>query len=1599
MTDKATEPLEAGGYLHPDTDDPGEGVPVTARVYRRPGLADRTIVRLVPEETGEAEDAAAAYLGMERVGEAEVVAYGARERLAFPEWVLVHHPEDGHHALALLPEMDRLSRLARAKAKVALEGFTALGARMASSVPHLLPTFFERAAREFLAAEKPDFAARMFAAARKAESEHGLPVDQDRVDDVFLEFALAGALPARTLSEFSKELALRLPADEALARFVRLATRRASGGLPPSSPMAADLRRLAKAASGDGAAIERDYLAQMLTYPATGLASEAWWKAHLPALVALAKERPETRRVLLGLVPHEPDLGFLEFWLDLLVRTGAADLLRDGCAEPGPEDGVVGWLERLLAARGTGHWAVRRVAALEDLLTTMSGGLKAELAERGVPLAVPLSADLLDLLLDLGVPVADPGPRWRISLSGWAAGQDRRDLAALSADPRFGPALRGGMADLLIGGRAGHEVVASAEALRSHIQDHVRHIASDVAAAGLPQLRAAVGELDRLPAEFKLTAEDEVRAALATDVVDLLARTLRGGVFDELSWPAYEDALNELYPSGQRGAATVAEEWPYLVVASGQRALVIDGSGVVLDHDLRVPRPVHQLGFRYVDGALLVQWRTESGGPISGYWHTRPDHVLRLEGDWLNGTPLTERATWQRISLEVSGGGRVTGAGAIHRGDALAPRSAETASDGRAYWVRRYVDKRFVWHALDPRTGEPGQPDMPAFFAEPGAAFRSGFLAPFPGTGTTPVGAVVNGLLGQRTVTLPDGTERGEDLAGNATPAVNGHGSLWPLFLPGDPAPRALARAVSVSRTSYRLIGPDGLLLADTAMSALFRAGSQALPVPHYWAYARPRDPRGSAALRRVDRALAAGLIDGVTTVEDVVRRVTAALPEITHEGLHAGVVGVVRAAVAGRDLLAEARERLAASRKREPVVAAAADPPDSPKDDAVFRAVDGLLDNTRVHWGSSQSLGTTSLLWHLAWLRAGAPTPDGPVRQVELHQQFLDLSTAVEAHAALVLRAASGITPEPMRTALHELLGLLDRAGLAEPEPDAWRYLRLRLHDRPDRATNHCRGIVLEGGAFLAIVAQGGIYYQRPIELTALYYDPSGRFVVPAPYEVAEERPLAAESCGVPVSGALALLEANGPVPWNPAHVEEFARLTGATPTTSALVVSGLLDLSDGRRSELPEEVRKTLRVKIAEVRAAQEQLRRLPGKARRELVGALLPADPARLWTDGLDVAKAAEVWNRAVPRRAAVPEALIAEAVKESAVHNVQERLRGLLDAADYPPLSLDSEFRPGTQSFEPFEFEAFTASVLNSVVPLIAWTAHRLPVGDPLRARLPAALEAVRARLANPGLVLSAPGSVWRDEFREAAGTPQEEGDGWERYGAVLLLTGSSFNRPGVKVALLDENGDEPHLALLRDALGLPLALEVALRVARDPRFAALLTDPGDPVEGERLKDGTWYPQDPSRSVPDLVREVAKAHGLSEDAAAVYLMLLAMPDPTDRNTARWTGWKPARIKAARAELAATELVTEARRTKAGRTLFLPGPWTAGRGPKVPMESWKHPLYPLSDDGTAPLTTVVPTEPVADLYRRAWRRIAEGDVPRYGDLELPRQPRRRR
>ncbi|WP_405651552.1 DNA-binding protein [Streptomyces sp. NBC_00019] len=1624
------ELLTAGAVLPPDTEGGGErAVPLTARAYRHPGLDDRVVVRLVAGELGAAEDLAAGFLGLEPDGEPAVVGLGLRQSLGFPEWVLVHHPEDGHHALGVVPDLERAARQAKSRPKAALDAYLELGQRLAASVPHFLPTFYEQAGRVFLAEENATYAAQLFTRARKAEAEHGLTVEEERLDAVFLEFALAGALPVKVLSAYGKELAARVPAEEALRRFTRLCLRRTAGGLPPSAQMANDLRKLARAAGQDADRAEQDYLAELLGLPATLRAAAGWWKGHHAALVALAERDRRVRGTLLDMLPASADSAMPAMWLQVLEASGATAGLWDESlpAEERPGSGTAGWLERFLTFRERARsWrASTRMPELYPLVERAADRLRAELAASGGALKVLHDIDLIDLLLSLDVPVATPGKDEDLPLTAWAVGEGQRDLVLFGADPRFRDAfLRG--AERFHNNDQGLRAIrllSVSPGARPWLAEWVSTVVRRFTAVGLPGLPNALTRLGWLPAEALALAEDDVRAAVGTDLAPVLARTLRAGLFDELGWPAWEEATAALVPKDRVEDIIVADAWPHLVVAGNAQARVIGADGTLLTHDLRLPANdvSGDPGFHHVDGELLVYWNSRKDG-LRGYWHSRADRVESLKG------PHATRGTemdWYRadfpVTLPLPDGGRTTGRGVLHAGDTTLPDERPLLFDGSSYWVW-HADSEdreaHGWYEYDPATNERGRMSRPAFLADAlrdapeGSSFAGGRLRPSPTADTTSACAPVDGLVGLRVVELPDGSRRAENLAGHTVtlPAEAGKPTALVVF-PGA------ERASAVVRNNWQLelVDADGTVTAWAKTDRTpgdFGEGTLLLPPVQYWECLTPRDPEGSKALRNIDRDTAAALLaaaasDDKKALPDAI----GALLPVTHEALVTGIAGVARYAAAQQAVLDAAAVRLTRALEGD----LEDEGPAGPADSILSAATSGLGTSKGYWWNGDHEADTVFRSLRVLARAAGlaeTALPDRPDVRLHLDGHLLpvgqpDLESLLDRAAALAYRAASGTTTEEHREVLRTLLAEFDRLGLGPAASAHWRKVSLHVPAATLRTSagqwrdGSWNGLLpLADGAFLAVTGRrlldddGGTF-------TGYFQDPAGRFETPQPYKVLTSEPLGEDADTERLGRFLAELAERGPAPWFPAAAEEFARLTGVTETMARLIVAGLPGIDVYERSFLSTEARTLIGVKVAPAAVAKDELSAVDSMVRAAVVGALTPTEPARLWTEGPDVAAAAAVWNARVGKRVAVPEELLGDAGRtfRRASWPVRQALPELLDPAGSPRLSRDLEWAVKGDRVRPVgdDADGFTAETLIGAVGFTAWLAHRLPAGDPVRAALPPALTAVRERLAHPGLMLDLGRYISLPDFRKTAGAPTETGPGFERYGAVVLATHDDQPAPGVRVALLDEAGQDPYLPAVRVDNQRPYTAEVALRLVRDQRFAALLADPGAPLAGDRDKDGTWWPQDPSRSVPELVIEAAKEYGLGEDAATLYLMLLAMPDPTDRMTARWTGWKPARLKAARAELAATDLVVEASRTRAGRSLFLPGGWVSQSSPRVPLERWKLPLFADVSDEHAPFGVIVPFEPASELYRRVWRRVQDGDAPRFEELKVRRARRR--
>ncbi|MFF4547218.1 hypothetical protein ACFY1J_23830 [Streptomyces sp. NPDC001406] len=1663
--------LDAGAVLPPGSTSREDADVLTVRTYTHPALAERSVVRLVPGTLGEAEDLALEFLGLAREPKTPEVGQVRREALGFPAWALVNDPANGHHALALVKDVERLARQAKSRPGNAKDGFEELGTRLGRTVPHFLPTFYEQAARVFLQHEHTTYAAAFFGKAREAERVHALTVDEERQRAVFLEFAFAGALTVKALKEYVKDLARRLDPATAWAQFRQLTVERCAAGMPPYASLPQDARGLIKAAGLDRVTEECGLVADLIASPAAVRAPASFWTAYRSVLPDLAERRPAVRARLLEIMPAGlgREVADDEFWLALLAECGAERLLTDG-----DEVDAADWLSRWALHRKHGGAVSKRSPATLALVARMAPRLRAD--GRAVDLFTGrwrdgAELDLLDLCAAEDVPLTlpDAGVDVHLGLDGWLRGSrdERRDLVATAADPRL-HALLFQAVGTLGDHRSATDLLKAAEhpVLRDVLREWLEASAKEFAGSvGLPGARTALERLRPFRGVAAEVGPLAVAAVAEHRVAPLLGRTLRAGILDELGWPALEEALRLLDTkpeNGEDNTLTVTEAWPALILARPHKAVVVGPDKILLEHDLRLPADLDRWQrprFRYTDGELLVMWR--QGSKQSAYWSARPTEVFTLGGEqiptWWSGNDTGTP------SIPLPGGGRATGGRTLHAGDTVLPPTRSVIGDGTTYWRQGRQGRQTVWLEYDPGTGTHGRASLPAFLRagiREDASLQLGGCEVLPlqpglehspfGTDGTVLGrwvrqegtdaeaCMVAGTPDGRTVTLP--VERGR---------VRGV-PLGALRLPGGAEPVVARVNMRVSLFAADDTSSTGELgrVTPHERGGEFAAGTRFVPPIAFWHALRTRDERGSAVLRaltderaaEVLRVTAAALAErqeriaraggsGATAAgtaasgtaasgaaaagqnlhgrtagqasdakpavppadEVALRAVRDALPELTDMRLLMGVAALVRSALR----IAESATAFVTPPQQRPLQPA--------------NRTDGMFADYKPRHGEDRTLhdATTGIAELNGWwggerwsvlqqIRAvnhvlfGKPADGKPLPGERL--AVLTDGWRSDEHTVpgigmvwpsvlstlrpLAYRAASPALTDDQREPLLLLFEAIAEGPLATPAGTLREIVLSEPHDRQQRAGQ----VLRRAGRTVVLLGCQSIDGQRErVNWLALDHDPSGAFGAVAHFTLETETRHTSAITAERLADVTRLLRDKGAAPWRPEAPEALAAATGGGlgPVQATVLLAG--------QPHAPgAEGLVTMGLKPRQRDFGNGMLGSVDRHDRAALLGALLPEDPADLWTAGPDTAAAGRVWTERLGSFVRLPEE-VAAGLSGMSVGSAE----ALLNPARTPWLSRTTVQRPDKDgNLVAADPAALPGRYdLTRAVDALAQLAYTLPYGHPLRAALPDGLAALRRRVADPELLVdldiewTEKGGPTAVELRKAYGLPATGGAdayGFTRLGEALVLRPWYGDTETVLVRPAGLTGPDDAVLGLVEGLVAP---------ARRGGVRALRTILGDDLAralaaGTDSEGPTGHAQDASTSVPALVTEVAAAHGLGEDAAALYLQLLALPDPTDRNCARWTGWKPARMKKARAELAATGLVVEAKRPRAGRTLFLPCGWYDLKAPAVPVETWKEGLYPVT--GRA-----VPLLAVPELFARAWDRVRAGDAPAYEEL----------
>jgi hypothetical protein len=478
----------------------------------------------------------------------------------------------------------------------------------------------------------------------------------------------------------------------------------------------------------------------------------------------------------------------------------------------------------------------------------------------------------------------------------------------------------------------------------------------------------------------------------------------------------------------------------------------------------------------------------------------------------------------------------------------------------------------------------------------------------------------------------------------------------------------------------------------------------------------------------------------------------------------------------------------------------------------------------------------------------------------------------------------------------------------------------------------------------------------------------------------------------------------AHGPLTVPPEAVDAFARRTGVRRAVAALVLGGL------PRRERYDDDRRMLRGRpYRATKAAIDEYvslwHRLGWRGRLAVLAAGVPDDPAELWADGGAVAAAgrmAEVWARLLGTTQYVDEeaaaaleeglGLGAAWARSLVTGEPPEGVAGLSGAGCVLAAGPRGGLRVHEATAEGSAGAWLTTSALpdERLVSLVVWALCERPVGDP-SAGAAAALHGRLRRLLDDPRTL-APLLGWSRLAEALAGDPGVPG----YAGPVLPCAQPRLPDAVATTGVYDDGvfvvaapgGD----AFLRTAaLGDPEKTERALRrceelgltwVAERIGLIRELRDGGVARMVARTASTPvppgGYEANPALSVPDLVAVAAAELGVGPDAAALYLQLLTLARPTDRNVRRWNGWTAARHEAAREELVAAGVVETGRRARAGRTVFVPGPWTDLKAPELPLETAKLASYGASVSPrrvSVSWLRLLPVAPPHELFSRAW------------------------
>ena len=529
------------------------------------------VVRLVSEPIIPAETTMLGLFGLHPDAQ-RVVGESTQHAVSFPAWPIMTDPDNAHHALNLVAELEHIRRspsLRRARTRI-----DAVTAQLAASAPHFVPTFLEEVARIFVGADNRRAAQQYFGKARTVERAHGVAIDVGRHEAAFVEFAHAGVVSATELATECRAVGNRGgDVRQGFAYALGLVHAQARAGVCPSTDVVAAMRQLGGYAGMDHAEVDDVLVNGLLKLP-------VFKKASTKLFVMLAetlKQYPDFLEVLWDVKPRKTKpLHFLRLWHAAgLLEFMHTDRVR-----------YAQWLVDFINTYGGDDGISDYSAVLEGELAYCGDALRG-LRVRKEVMWMPLN--VIDLLCEYGVAwdakgvdIANEEVDWVYWLEDEHA-ENRRPLLHAARDKDI--------YQYFIEGIYSFEVEEHLDVFLSHEGARI------ILGKKIDELANKSGDIVNnneiidnwsflaVPKAYNVYGE-RVEKLFSHNADELLVTALHAGTIAELTWPAYEQAVARVRSKSEETDFNVFDSFPAVAVVSGVYVEVVDGDITIASGEL-----------------------------------------------------------------------------------------------------------------------------------------------------------------------------------------------------------------------------------------------------------------------------------------------------------------------------------------------------------------------------------------------------------------------------------------------------------------------------------------------------------------------------------------------------------------------------------------------------------------------------------------------------------------------------------------------------------------------------------------------------------------------------------------------------------------------------------------------------------------------------------------------------------------------------------------------------------------------------------------------------------------------------------------------------